>query len=84
MLKKHNCEFYHSKIEKYARFPQKVAKLSKAKFSRFEGTRGGKNQIFHTLLTSSLILSPSSDQTTEDLNNINVVNFFEASDDTLQ
>jgi hypothetical protein len=25
------------------------AKLSKAKFSRFEGTRGDKNQIFRTL-----------------------------------
>jgi hypothetical protein len=30
---------------------QKVAKLSKAKFSCFEGTRGDKNQIFRTLET---------------------------------
>ena len=29
--------------------PQKIAKLSKAKFSHFEGTRGDKNQIFRTL-----------------------------------
>ena len=29
---------------------QKVAKLSKTKFSRFEGTRGDKNQIFRTLV----------------------------------
>ena len=28
--------------------PQKVAKLSKAKFSHFEGTRGDKKQIFPT------------------------------------
>ena len=26
--KKHNCEFYHSKIEKYTHFPQKVYRLS--------------------------------------------------------
>jgi hypothetical protein len=32
--------------------PQKVAKLSKAKFSCFEGTRGDKNQIFCTIATS--------------------------------
>ena len=32
--------------------PQKVAKLSKAKFSHFEGTRGDKNQIFRTLVIS--------------------------------
>ena len=30
--------------------PQKVAKLSEAKFSRFEGTRGDKNQIFRNLV----------------------------------
>ena len=34
--------------------PQKVAKLSKAKFSRFEGTRGDKNQIFPTLEYSEI------------------------------
>ena len=34
--------------------PQKVAKLSKAKFSRFEGTRGDKNQIFRTLYISEV------------------------------
>ena len=27
--KKHNCEFYHSKIEKLTHFPQKIYKLSK-------------------------------------------------------
>ena len=31
-------------------FPQKVYNLSKAKFSRFEGTRGDKNPIFRTLI----------------------------------
>ena len=34
---------------KNTHFPQKVYKLSKAKFSRFEGTRGDKNQIFRTI-----------------------------------
>ena len=29
-------------------FPKKVYKLSKAMFSRFEGTRGDKKQIFRT------------------------------------
>ena len=29
--KKHNCEFYHSKIEKLTHFPQKIYKLSNAK-----------------------------------------------------
>ena len=29
-------------------FPQKVYKLSKAKFSRFDRTRGDNNQIFRT------------------------------------
>ena len=33
-------------------FPQKVYKLTKAKFSRFEGTRGDKNQIFRTLFSN--------------------------------
>ena len=32
--------------------PQKVAKLSKAKVSRFEGRRGDKNQIFRTWVSS--------------------------------
>ena len=31
-------------------FSQKVYKLSKAKFSRFDRTRGDKNQIFRTLV----------------------------------
>ena len=46
-----NCEFYHSKIEKKAHFPQKIYKLSKTNifFSRFEGMRGEKIQIFRTL-----------------------------------
>ena len=35
-------------------FPQKVYKLSKAKISRFEGTRGDKNQIFRTSDQSSV------------------------------
>ena len=52
---KHNCKFYHSKIEKYTHFPQKVYKLSKAKFSRFEGTRGDKNQIFRPKMSIKLL-----------------------------
>ena len=42
---KDNCKFYHSKIEKQTHFPQKVYKLSKAKFSHFDRTR---EQIFRT------------------------------------
>ena len=34
---------------KYSHFPQKIYKLSKAKFSHFDRTRGVKNQIFPTL-----------------------------------
>jgi hypothetical protein len=41
--------------------PQKVAKLSKAKFSRFEGTRGDKNQIFRTLVCSEKTLLSKED-----------------------
>ena len=47
----HNCEFYHSKIEKQTHFPQKIYKLSKTNilFSRSEGPRGEKQQqIFRT------------------------------------
>ena len=47
-LKKHNCEVHHSKIEKKNSLPQKVYKLSKAKFSHFDRTRGDKKQIFRT------------------------------------
>jgi hypothetical protein len=36
------------KKRSFLKKPQKVAKLSKAKFSCFEGTRGDKNQIFCT------------------------------------
>ena len=43
---KHCCKFYYSKIR---HFHPKVYKLSKAKFSQFDRTRGDKNQIFHTL-----------------------------------
>ena len=45
-----DCEFYHSKIEKWTYFPQKIYKLSKANifFSRFKGIRGEKTQIFCT------------------------------------
>jgi hypothetical protein len=35
--------------------PQKVAKLRKAKFPPFEGTRGDKNQIFRTLVCCHLV-----------------------------
>ena len=52
MSPKHNCKFYHSKIEKLTDFSQKVYKLSKAKLSRFEGTRGDKKQIFRTLINN--------------------------------
>ena len=55
MSKKHNCEFYHSKIEKQTHFHQKIYKLSKTNifFSRFEGTRGEKQkQIFRTLVAA--------------------------------
>ena len=38
MSKKHNCEFYTNK-----------AKLTDIFFSRFEGTRGERTQILHTL-----------------------------------
>jgi hypothetical protein len=50
-VKKHNCEFYHSKIENITHFPQKIYKLSKTNifFSHFEGTRGEKTQIFRTI-----------------------------------
>ena len=45
--KNHNCEFYHPKLKS----KQKIYKLNKTNifFSRFEGTRGDKNQIFRTL-----------------------------------
>ena len=51
---KHNCEFYHPKLKSKVNFPQKIYKLSKTNifFSRFEGTRGEKNQIFRTLVKS--------------------------------
>ena len=45
---KHDCKFYHSKIEIQTHFSQKVYKLSKAKPSHFDRTREGKNQIFPT------------------------------------
>ena len=52
----HNCEFDHSKIEKWTHFSLKIYKLKQTKlsqflifFSHFEGTRGDKNQIFRTL-----------------------------------
>ena len=35
MSKKHNCEFYHSKIKKKKHFPQKIYKLSKTNLSQF-------------------------------------------------
>jgi hypothetical protein len=38
-------------------FPQKVYKLSKAKFSHFEGTRVDKKQIFRTLFSSQFEIS---------------------------
>ena len=44
----------NDKIEKYTHFPQKVYKLSKATFSRFDRTRGDKNQIFRTLKATKL------------------------------
>ena len=52
--KKHNCEFYHSKIEKYTHFPQKIYKLNKTNifFSHFERKRADKTQIFRTLVHS--------------------------------
>ena len=47
--KRHNCEFYHSKIEKLMLFPQKICKLSKTNifFSRFEGTGCHKEQFIN-------------------------------------
>ena len=40
-------------------FPQKVYKLSKAKFSRFERMRGDKNQIFRTKVPTGHCISNS-------------------------
>ena len=47
--KTHECKFYCSKINT---LPQKMYKLSKTKFSCFEGARGDINQIFHTQCSS--------------------------------
>jgi hypothetical protein len=47
--------FIIQKLKNKHTFSQKVYKLSKAKFSRFEGTRGDKNQIFRTLAQENLV-----------------------------
>ena len=55
LKKKHNCKFYHSKIEKKTHFPQKIFKLSKTNwaklihFSLVLREREEKTQIFRTL-----------------------------------
>ena len=43
---------------KYSHFPQKIYKLSRAKFSHFDRMRGDKNQIFHTIVPSQLLTLP--------------------------
>ena len=42
--------FVNQKLKKHPHFPHNLCKLSKAKFSRFDRTRGDKNQIFRTYL----------------------------------
>ena len=42
--------FVNQKLKKHTHFPHNLYKLSKAKFSRFDRTRGDKNQIFRTYL----------------------------------
>ena len=49
----HTLEFYHSKIEKWTHFPQKIYKLSRTNWANFSlvlREREEKNkQIFHTI-----------------------------------
>ena len=63
----HKLKNKHTFLKK----PQKVAKLSKAKFSCFKGTRGDKNQIFRTLVASHVrcifIQSTNATQNTFDV-----------------
>ena len=54
--KPHNCECYHSKIEKLTHFPQKIYK-QQTKLSQFVYFRGNKRKYFsHILCPYSLFI----------------------------